>query len=194
MSNSKTCSIEGCERPHRARGMCTTHRYRFDNGLPMEVEVRQYEHEPVCKVEGCENPRGNGSDGTYCAMHKRRVDRHGEVGGVERQRAPFGEPVWSEPNIRRGKNLFTNYGITVEQYDALLLRQNYLCAICGTDRPANARGRAIRAFCVDHDHETGKVRGLLCQGCNRGLGLLKDDLTIVEAALRYLRHHQPSSE
>lgn len=191
MSNSKTCTIEGCERPHRARGMCTTHRYRFDNGLPMENEVRQYEHERVCKVDGCENSRVSGGDGTHCAMHRRRVDRHGDAGEAERQRSPFNQAIWDEPNYRRHRNLLTGYGLTVEQYDALLLAQNRRCAICRTDTPANKRGRAIRAFCVDHDHETGAVRGLLCSACNRGIGLLKDDVAIAEAAADYLKRHRP---
>lgn len=191
MSNSKTCTIEGCERPHRARGMCTTHRYRFDNGLPMEAEVRQYEHERVCKVEGCENSRVGGGDGTYCAMHRRRVDRRGEAGEAERQRSPFNEAIWNEPNNRRKYALLDNYGLTVEQYDALLLRQNYRCAICRTDKPGNRRSRAIRAFSVDHCHKTGAVRGLLCQACNRAIGMLKDDPVIVDAAAAYLREHQP---
>lgn len=89
VANSKVCSIDGCERPHRARGMCTTHRYRFDHGLPMETEVRQYEHDRVCKVDGCDKPRSQGGDGTYCPMHRRRMDRRGEVGEAAPQRAPF---------------------------------------------------------------------------------------------------------
>lgn len=189
MSNSKLCSVDGCDRPHRAKGMCTTHRYRFDKGLPMGEPVRQYEHERICKVEGCDKSR-IGGDGTYCPLHRRRQDRHGDAGGAERQRAPFGEAVWNEPNYRRREKLLAEYGMTVAQYDAMLLRQNGCCAICGTDAPGSKRARSDRSFCIDHDHKTGFVRGLLCAHCNRGIGLLKDDPAIVEAAVQYLRQHQ----
>lgn len=190
MSKGKTCTIEGCERPHRARGLCTTHRYRLDNGLPMEVEVRQYEHERTCKVEGCERTRVGGGDGTYCAMHRRRMDRHGEVGEAAPERAPFNEAVWSQPNVRRQKKLMEQYGLTVEQYDELLLKQNGRCAICQGTHHRFTRAKSDRPFCIDHDHETGAVRGLLCSHCNRGIGLLGDDPAVVEAAAQYLRNHQ----
>jgi hypothetical protein len=188
VSNPKLCSVDGCDRPHRAKGMCTTHRYRHDKGLPMEVPVRQYEHDRVCKVDSCDKSR-EGGDGTYCPMHRRRVDRHGDAGEAARQRAPFGDPDWSKPNTRRRKKL-REYGLTVEQYDALLLAQNYRCAICRTDTPGNARTKSDHAFCVDHDHVTGHVRGLLCQGCNRGIGLLKDDPEVIESALKYVRRYR----
>lgn len=170
--------------------MCTTHRYRYDNGLPLEVEVRQYEHGRVCKVDGCGQPRQGGGDGTYCPMHRRRLVRRGEAGEADRQRAPFGEAVWDQPDVRRGKNLFSAYGLTVDEYDRLLAKQGGRCAVCRTDTPGNRRTRAIRAFCVDHDHVTGHVRGLLCSACNRAIGMLKDDPDVIEAALKYVRRYR----
>lgn len=69
---------------------------------------------------------------------------------------------------RREYALSTNYGITLEQYDRMLEAQNHLCAVCG--RPPN--GTPLH---VDHDHQTGVVRGLLCYQCNTVLGLIDDD-------------------
>lgn len=88
---------------------------------------------------------------------------------------------------RRAAELPKMYGITAEDYDALLARQGGVCAICGQDEPS-AHGRTGRQFrlCVDHDHETGAVRGLLCQKCNRALGLLGDDATLIRKAVTYL--------
>lgn len=82
----------------------------------------------------------------------------------------------SEKN--RVKHLVRTYGITVEEYENLLKEQNGVCAIC-----ANPPGK--RRLAVDHDHETGLVRGLLCSPCNTGIGLLKnvDNLTV---AISYL--------
>lgn len=75
-----------------------------------------------------------------------------------------------------------HYGITDPEYQALLIKQNELCAICG--------GPPIRAghsLSVDHCHTTGKIRGLLCSNCNTGLGLFKDSPELLEKALLYLR-------
>lgn len=71
------------------------------------------------------------------------------------------------------------YGLTVAEYDAMVNRQKGLCAICGRDPDYE--------LVVDHDHETGTVRGLLCQGCNAGLAYLGDGVEPLEKALAYLR-------
>ncbi len=76
-----------------------------------------------------------------------------------------------------------NYGITLEVYDRMYEQQNGLCAICRLPQLSKRNTR----FCVDHDHDTGQVRGLLCDSCNRGIGLLKDDPRLLENAAQYLR-------
>jgi len=64
------------------------------------------------------------------------------------------------------------YGITVDDYDHMLRQQNGLCAICG--QPPNESGkRAATRLSVDHDHETKRVRGLLCRPCNMTIGLVE---------------------
>ncbi len=78
-----------------------------------------------------------------------------------------------------------SYGLAPGDYEAMLASQRGMCAICCTDTPKGQGGR----FHVDHDHKTGKVRGLLCTGCNTGIGHLKDSLTIVQDAAEYLRRH-----
>ena len=75
------------------------------------------------------------------------------------------------------------YGITPEQYDEILAFQGDRCAICQTDHPG---GPGKYSWNVDHCHETGQVRGLLCLQCNAGIGKLRDSPTLVHAALRYL--------
>jgi hypothetical protein len=74
------------------------------------------------------------------------------------------------------------YGLTVEQYEALLERQAGRCAICRTDEPGG-RGN----WHVDHCHESNAVRGLLCATCNVGLGMFRDDPTRLAAAIAYLK-------
>jgi hypothetical protein len=72
-----------------------------------------------------------------------------------------------------------SYGITVEDYNRMLEEQNGGCYICGKEDNN-------RALSIDHDHSTGKVRGLLCSNHNRALGLMGDDPEIVLAAHKYL--------
>ncbi len=79
------------------------------------------------------------------------------------------------------------YGITPEQYDELLALQRGVCAICGQPERSKTRNGHVKALAVDHDHETGEVRGLLCDNCNRGLGHFKDDAERLAAAVAYLR-------
>lgn len=69
--------------------------------------------------------------------------------------------------FRSNRNCFLkrNYGITLKQYDEMLEKQNYSCAICGNKDAGNVRSK-YNVFSVDHDHKTGRIRGLLCMSCN----------------------------
>lgn len=79
------------------------------------------------------------------------------------------------------------YGLTLEQFDELFKKQDGRCGICGKYQPENAKGYNV--LCVDHDHLTGVVRGLLCRKCNAGIGQLNDSITLLENALAYLQKH-----
>lgn len=74
-----------------------------------------------------------------------------------------------------------SYGLTNEQYEFLLKTQNYMCAICETHQKD-----LKMPLHVDHNHVTGKVRGMLCRDCNLALGLLKDSLFFCKNAVHYL--------
>lgn len=76
------------------------------------------------------------------------------------------------------------YGLSLKEYDLLLEQQEGKCAICGTDDP-KGQSKAGR-FYVDHNHTTGEVRGLLCNDCNTGIGLLKDNPEVLLKAALYL--------
>src|SRR5262245_2410737 len=81
-------------------------------------------------------------------------------------------------------------GCTPEQYQKLLVKQDGKCAICGTSEGHRSRYGKTCRLSVDHDHKKGIVRGLLCNNCNRGLGRFKDSVTVLEAAVRYLKREQ----
>ena len=81
--------------------------------------------------------------------------------------------------------LRSNYGLSPESYMQFLEKQNGLCPICGVNiRGADGSGK-LKA-CVDHDHETLHVRGLLCGTCNSGLGFFKDNVRRLANAIVYL--------
>ena len=89
------------------------------------------------------------------------------------------------PSIYYNSRLRRTYGITVDEYNELLASQGNVCAICETTEPGNSNGVHTK-FSVDHDHTTGEVRGLLCNNCNRGIGLLQDSASLLLQAHLYL--------
>lgn len=91
----------------------------------------------------------------------------------------------SDPAQWRKNRLRYVYGITVEQYNEMLERQGGLCAVCREEETRTMKG-TVKALAVDHDHETGAVRGLLCHDCNTGLGMFGDDPGRLLAATDYL--------
>lgn len=91
---------------------------------------------------------------------------------------------------RTAEYLKYKYGIDVETYNAKLEEQDGKCAICGKGQGNSVKSKLF----VDHDHTTGKIRGLLCDSCNRGIGLLQDDADLLMAAVAYLISHQANSE
>lgn len=99
--------------------------------------------------------------------------------GRIRHRQYYKENTSSISGYNRSKKRLSRYGITVEEYISLLENQNSKCAIC-------KRIQLTKSLAVDHNHKTGKVRGLLCGNCNLALGLLEDNATFLQAGIDYL--------
>ena len=80
---------------------------------------------------------------------------------------------------RKGRDAYyrRTYGISADEFDALLEKQGGVCAICAGPDPKH----------LDHDHRTGEIRGILCVNCNHGLGKFFDDVDLLERAVTYLR-------
>jgi hypothetical protein len=85
----------------------------------------------------------------------------------------------------REYDLKSKYGIGHSEFLKILESQDNKCAICKRDSEICLSGRKKR-LCVDHSHDTGKVRGILCDKCNRGIGLLNDDPNVLISAYNYL--------
>jgi len=201
-----TCAIDGCEKPIFGREWCQTHYARWNrHGDPLAWKKPKRQ---ICSVGGCDLAAvGNG----LCDLHYRRVRRYGSPDVPPRpvriDPSPFTcKQCGSElPKLRRGRRSYCSdgcrqaweywdrrekhrakwlkqYGLTVEQFETLLAEQDNRCAICRTDELPK-RG----SWHVDHNHVTGRVRGILCHGCNVSLGHFRDRIDLLEAAVAYLK-------
>ena len=108
-----------------------------------------------------------GSDGRYCQCR-------GCVNATQRARSP---------EQRRAEKLWSKYRLSVATYNRILRKQSGVCAICDSPPPENSH---YQRLAVDHCHETGTVRGLLCTNCNTSIGLLGDDVKRLKRAIEYL--------
>ena len=126
---------------------------------PLSAFVTRQTHRPGKPVSQC----------TQCKVEYNRKRR-------EQDRALVYE-------IERKSKMKKVYGISIEDYDRMLKEQGGGCAICGVTAP----GERTKYFAVDHCHATGKVRGLLCVKCNRGLGLFNDHVQRLQNAAEYLK-------
>ena len=88
----------------------------------------------------------------------------------------------------RETGLRRNYGLTLEQYAEMFAAQDGLCALCGQKetKPHRSKYGLSYHLSVDHDHQTGEVRALLCNQCNRAIGLFDDSPELLERAKKYL--------
>lgn len=94
--------------------------------------------------------------------------------------------------LHRNQDLLVKYGLSLEDYENIRRVQDDCCKICGKHVSKNngpVAKNGSQRLCVDHCHSTGKVRGLLCNNCNRALGLLKDDKEILKKMIEYLDVH-----
>ena len=102
------------------------------------------------------------------------------------RRAKVERQTLNKPRNPRAEMLWHRYKIREHEYDAMLEEQMYSCKICGIHKDDPTRRDADRPLAVDHDHNTGKVRGLLCANCNLALGAFKDNIDTLNTAIRYL--------
>lgn len=117
------------------------------------------------------------------AWREKNRDRHNESRRAWNEANRDKAKQWREENKDRvaanKRRLY--YGLTQEQYEDMLLQSGGKCSICKEH---------TTKLHVDHDHVTGKVRGLLCRACNHGIGNFKDDTALLTAAIGYLESHK----
>lgn len=111
----------------------------------------------------------------------KKKDRQKRWKTKHRDRELIKKRVWNANN--RLKLRASTYNITVADYERLL-QKHTVCAICGNP----PKGR--KPLHIDHDHFTGKVRGLLCSGCNLAIGLFRENIEAMQSAIHYLKIHR----
>jgi hypothetical protein len=126
--------------------------------------------------------RPNGKPKGYCKRCESAYQRQHATSDGGREQHRLARSRWNESNY--GYFLNYRYGITGDDYMEMVRQQGDRCAICGTTDPGGGNGR----WCVDHCHDSLKVRGLLCTSCNTGLGYYRDDPELLRAAADYLEH------
>lgn len=167
------------DRPHVARGLCASCYYR--SRRPPRVPRREIE----CLL--CGRLFEGNSRQRFCSRSCRTRDRNRRPGAREKAAAylrGYRATERGRTYVRR-MNLH-KFGITSEDYDALLERQGSVCAACHMVEIGRNQFGPLR-LAVDHDHKTGTIRGLLCMQCNRALGLLGDNPDRVESLAKYRR-------
>ena len=94
------------------------------------------------------------------------------------------------PDIIRDQNLRKKFNITIDEYDLMMEEQEGTCAICNR-KEVRKNMYGIKRLSVDHNHITGKVRGLLCNDCNQGIGFLRSDegVDLLLSAVEYMRRN-----
>jgi len=218
---SKICAVADCGNAVKARELCNAHYMRFRKtgelvsyGQPMKERGIRRDHPHYkrwCKLSG---------DGKLCERWKDFKVFVADIGdGAGRkklqrpdQSKPYGPDNfrWAEPHVGERKNAYyrewyknnptgrngtyqRRYGITLDEYNAMLAKQNGGCAICKRVPEGEDRRLAI-----DHVHNpdgsNGPVRALLCSPCNTMLGLAGDDRARLIAAIQYLDRHFAANE
>lgn len=152
----------------------------------------------------CKNKTTNDGHGRECkqctserhkAMRLANPEKYKQAAKKWREANPNYINQWKQRNKKRTKiqkrkeYLKSTYGISLEQYEEMRIAQQYKCYICNRheDEIPNAGSTALN---VDHCHDTGIVRKLLCMSCNIALGKVNDDVEILQRCIDYVKEHQ----
>lgn len=181
-SVARVCSVRGCGRPIKSRGFCNAHYQRNAKGVDMSTPVRNRQS-PYCKLEGCGLPSFSTS---LCRVH---YNASRELLAVRCSIEDCDIGQTARGLCQKHVLILYKYNVTPEW---LVESWSMGCSICGSIEGG---------YHVDHDHSCcpshsqmsksqrscGEcVRGLLCSGCNLGLGQFKDDINVLKSAISYL--------
>lgn len=138
-------------------------------------------------------PHKKGKDGKHsrCKFCQRTLARELRQKNLEKHCENVKKYQKLNPDKTKNTKLKTSFSITLDEYNEMLIEQNESCAIC-KNKETHMRNGKIRTLVVDHCHKTGKIRQLLCNNCNIGLGQFKDNVNLLNNAISYLNNHKDS--
>ena len=185
MPSKKICRFNNCKRTRNNGDLCKTHHDRAKNsadGQPYDVERECL----ICQAKmdvlrwfciSCiESHSKEERRKIYKKLHyTQNIEKYRE----SKKRNPV------ESSRAKSYNIKYHYGLTDDEYSAMVVAHEGKCAICGVS-PEDYEGRN-KWLVLDHDHSTGLARGLLCHRCNMGLGYFKDNPEYLKSAIKYLK-------
>lgn len=187
-----SCSVTGCVGRHLAKGYCSAHYQRWrSHGDPLHVPTDKLcracgERKPLNQFYVVKSGKDAGRPRSQCKQCISEASRrlNAERSKVDPYWSTKKSSAWRAANKQKDRHQHVRrmYGLTGEDYEAMLERQGNNCAICG--------GPFVATPTVDHDHLTGAVRGLLHQKCNNICGLAGDDPAMLRAAADYLERYR----
>ena len=203
----KNCTVEGCNREHEGKGYCSMHlsRYRKYGTPTPDIKFPTPKGENLsdgqqkkCADCGKKKPisefhvSNSRPDklSIYCKQCSTIQSRNRYSDPQKRERILERGKKWRDKNPESDvrKHLRRKYGMSLEQYNFLFEKQNGVCALCGkpesTKRMSKSNGPERLA--VDHCHDTGRIRGLLCFKCNTAVGSIGDDEASAKRVVEYL--------
>jgi len=182
MKSRNWCQVSNCKNKVYSHGrVCATHRWRMKN----------YNSYDLPNYAGNPNylPDDKLPDGIFklCSIHGECSKDQVYVRYYKGK-----ENSYYCKECLLGINIKNKYeGMNdLSDYDTMLKNQNGLCGMCKTSKNNTTRSGKVKRFNIDHCHNSGKVRGLLCSFCNSLLGYAKDSIETLESAIRYLKLHK----
>ena len=174
--NKRSAKADGLQSECRACHTERCRKYRKENPKKIEESLRKSREKHRDKI--------NEKARAYAQQNRQKIReccRKSRLNNLEQYRERERAYYHANKNKIREKTLKAKYGIALSQYNMILAMQEFKCACCETEDPGGNG-----SFNVDHDHNTGQIRGLLCQNCNAGIGQLGDTIEGILNAVRYL--------
>ena len=177
---TKLCKIDGCNNRVIAKELCTKHylRQRKHGSTDRPKFVREKLIEEGKSY--CPKCNETKSLDAFCKASNTAFGISIYCKECQRKKSKVRYKTHKNEHINNG--LKKKYGITLVDYTKLLNKQNNQCLICG-----KKSSESKRRLAVDHDHETGKIRGILCEERNRGIGIFKDSIDRLNNSINYLK-------
>lgn len=182
------CQYEGCGVPCALK-WCKEHSYKAQRGRRFSGTCEWDGCSNPCPKRWCEEHRQAGYKLLHKQAHQRRMQDPVKAAKARAQSRDYQRRVRStwgplDKHLEYQKQRLSKYGVTLDWYNAQIERQGGRCAIC-QEVPTGER-----PWHVDHCHDSGIVRELLCGPCNTGLGHMRDNPAVLRAAADYLERHR----